>query len=77
MREQSDNIGRFFAHRATVYFDQFFENCNCITKIWPTFSAFEVMYACINFDEKWVGLHFGRFLQTLLVTLFVNLFPPY
>jgi hypothetical protein len=24
---------------------------------------------CINYDKNWVGVHFGRFLQTHLVTL--------
>jgi hypothetical protein len=40
---------------------------------WATF--FPKYSTCINFDQKWAGLHFGRFFQTHLVTLLWILRP--
>jgi hypothetical protein len=47
-----------------VHFVQFFENYIKSPNFWATFSH-RNSYLCLNFDKKWVGLHFGRFFNIL------------
>jgi hypothetical protein len=49
--EQGDQIGRIFAS-----LDRFLMN----------FISRTNTSLCINFDQKWVGLHFGRFFYKLI-----------
>jgi hypothetical protein len=51
---------------ALVYFRKFLFNYGSIHKI----DIFHGKKVCINFEQKWAGLHFGRFFsQTHLVAL--------
>jgi hypothetical protein len=67
--EQGDQIGPIFAHWAIVYFGRlFYYKSN--TNFWLPFSIHASKKLGINFDQKWVWLHFGRIFQkTRLVTL--------
>jgi hypothetical protein len=61
---QGDQIGRIFARWVIVYFGQFFfklqKKPNCLIL------ELARKKLCINFDKKWVGLHFGQYLPKLI-----------
>jgi hypothetical protein len=68
LSEQGDQIGRFLAHWAIVYFGPLVAKYRSSPNFWATFFRVK-SYATIR--EKWFWLHFGRFLkQTRLATLF-------
>jgi hypothetical protein len=48
---------------SNCHFGQVFGNCSSSTNFWPTFIRGKVMY---EIWQKWVGLHFGRFIQKLI-----------
>jgi hypothetical protein len=47
-----------------VFFGHFIENNRSSAKYWATF--FQQYQSCINLDQKWVGLHFGRLFHKLV-----------
>jgi hypothetical protein len=72
IKTKGDQVGRIFAQRVIVYSEQF-----KATAIAYTFGLF--FYKSIHdvlhtFDKKWVGMQFGRFFKTHLVTLEEGLF---
>jgi hypothetical protein len=62
-RKQGDQIGRNFAVWASVYFEQFF----LITESAWSFVLFFPRYKfSIDFDKKWLRLHFSWFFHKLI-----------
>jgi hypothetical protein len=67
VHRQGDQIGRIFAQWAIIYFGQFLK----ITEVAHILCC--KYKGCINFVQKRVGRHFGRFLsKPRLVTLFAG-----
>jgi hypothetical protein len=62
-KEQGDQIGRIFANWAIVYFGQLYENFRISPHFGPFFFSVKLY---IDFDQKWVGLHFGRLFLKLI-----------
>jgi hypothetical protein len=55
---QGDQIGRIITHWASVYFRQTCENYISVHILGYFYPR---LISSINFDKKWLGLHFGRF----------------
>jgi hypothetical protein len=64
-QRQSDQIGQSFPYWAVIFFWQFFNKYRSIPNIRLLFNTI-IKFLCIILDEKWIGLHFGRFFHKLI-----------
>jgi hypothetical protein len=56
-RQQGDQIGRFFAYWASVFYGSFFDNCRSSPIFWPLFTTEKV----INLTNNVLGYILGHF----------------